>query len=48
MRRTPGCGAGISNEHYVSEPEYMTAVADACRAEYKAIADAVTDRARYG
>jgi 5-methyltetrahydropteroyltriglutamate--homocysteine methyltransferase len=33
-------GAGIRNEHYASEDEYMTAVADACHAEYKAITDA--------
>ena len=33
-------GAGIRNEHYASEDEYMTAVADACRQEYKAITDA--------
>jgi 5-methyltetrahydropteroyltriglutamate--homocysteine methyltransferase len=33
-------GAGIHNLHYSSEEEYMHAVADACREEYKAITDA--------
>lgn len=33
-------GAGARNEHYASEDEYMTAVAEAVREEYKAIADA--------
>ena len=33
-------GAGIRNEHYASEAEYLMAVADACRQEYKAITDA--------
>src|SRR6266852_3592275 len=33
-------GAGIHNLHYNSEEEYMQAVADACRAEYKAVTDA--------
>jgi 5-methyltetrahydropteroyltriglutamate--homocysteine methyltransferase len=33
-------GAGIRNEHYASEDDYMAAVADACREEYKAITDA--------
>ena len=33
-------GAGVRNEHYASEEEYMMAVADACREEYKAITDA--------
>ncbi|HET7883046.1 MAG TPA: cobalamin-independent methionine synthase II family protein [Acetobacteraceae bacterium] len=33
-------GAGIRNEHYASEDDYMTAVADACHEEYKAITDA--------
>jgi len=33
-------GAGIRNEHYASEDEYLMAVADACRQEYKAITDA--------
>jgi 5-methyltetrahydropteroyltriglutamate--homocysteine methyltransferase len=30
-------GAGIPNEHYASEDDYMTAVANACHEEYKAI-----------
>jgi 5-methyltetrahydropteroyltriglutamate--homocysteine methyltransferase len=30
-------GAGVPNEHYASEDDYMTAVADACHEEYKAI-----------
>jgi len=33
-------GAGAHNDYYNSEEEYMTAVADACREEYKAITDA--------
>jgi 5-methyltetrahydropteroyltriglutamate--homocysteine methyltransferase len=33
-------GAGVNNLHYGSEQEYMLAVADACREEYKAITDA--------
>jgi 5-methyltetrahydropteroyltriglutamate--homocysteine methyltransferase len=33
-------GAGVTNEHYQSEDDYMQAVADACREEYKAITDA--------
>jgi 5-methyltetrahydropteroyltriglutamate--homocysteine methyltransferase len=33
-------GAGIRNEHYTNEDDYMMAVADACREEYKAITDA--------
>jgi 5-methyltetrahydropteroyltriglutamate--homocysteine methyltransferase len=33
-------GAGVNNLHYASEQEYMQAVADACREEYKAITDA--------
>ncbi len=33
-------GAGVNNLHYGSEEEYMLAVADACREEYKAITDA--------
>jgi len=33
-------GAGIRNEHYASEDEYMVAVAGACHEEYKAITDA--------
>ena len=33
-------GAGVRNEHYASEEEYMMAVAEACREEYKAITDA--------
>src|SRR5215208_4391141 len=33
-------GAGIHNLHYNSEDEYMLAVADACREEYKTITDA--------
>ncbi|MBV9582805.1 MAG: cobalamin-independent methionine synthase II family protein [Chloroflexi bacterium] len=33
-------GAGVNNQHYSSEDEYMHAVADACREEYKAITDA--------
>jgi 5-methyltetrahydropteroyltriglutamate--homocysteine methyltransferase len=33
-------GAGVNNLHYASEEEYMLAVADACREEYKAITDA--------
>ncbi len=33
-------GAGIHNAYYASEEEYMHAVADACREEYKAITDA--------
>ncbi|HEU0166879.1 MAG TPA: cobalamin-independent methionine synthase II family protein [Chloroflexota bacterium] len=38
-----GClslGAGVWNEYYKSEEEYMTAVAEALREEYKAITDA--------
>jgi 5-methyltetrahydropteroyltriglutamate--homocysteine methyltransferase len=33
-------GAGARNEYYASESEYMTAVAECVRAEYKAITDA--------
>jgi 5-methyltetrahydropteroyltriglutamate--homocysteine methyltransferase len=33
-------GAGVHNLYYNSEDEYMTAVADACHEEYKAITDA--------
>jgi 5-methyltetrahydropteroyltriglutamate--homocysteine methyltransferase len=33
-------GAGVNNQYYPSEQEYMQAVADACREEYKAITDA--------
>jgi 5-methyltetrahydropteroyltriglutamate--homocysteine methyltransferase len=33
-------GAGVRNDYYRSEDEYMQAVADACREEYKAITDA--------
>ena len=33
-------GAAVHNEHYGSEEEYMMAVAEACREEYKAITDA--------
>ena len=33
-------GASVRNEYYNSEEEYMTAVAEACREEYKAITDA--------
>ncbi|HEX5368652.1 MAG TPA: epoxyalkane--coenzyme M transferase, partial [Dehalococcoidia bacterium] len=33
-------GAGVRNEFYGSEEEYMMAVAAACREEYKAITDA--------
>ena len=33
-------GAGIRNEHYASEKDYMMAVAAAIRAEYKVITDA--------
>lgn len=33
-------GAGARNEYYPSEAEYMTAVAEVMRAEYKAITDA--------
>ena len=33
-------GAGFRNEHYKTEDEYMMAVAEACREEYKAITDA--------
>ena len=33
-------GSGIRNEFYPSEEDYMVAVADACREEYKAITDA--------
>lgn len=33
-------GAGIHNLYYANEDEYMMAVADACREEYKAITDA--------
>jgi 5-methyltetrahydropteroyltriglutamate--homocysteine methyltransferase len=33
-------GAGIHNLYYNSEEEYMQAVADACREEYKAVTDA--------
>jgi 5-methyltetrahydropteroyltriglutamate--homocysteine methyltransferase len=33
-------GAGVNNEYYPSEQDYMTAVADACHEEYKAITDA--------
>jgi 5-methyltetrahydropteroyltriglutamate--homocysteine methyltransferase len=33
-------GAGVRNDYYKSEEEYMTAVAEACREEYKAITDA--------
>ena len=33
-------GAGVRNDYYKTEEEYMTAVAEACREEYKAITDA--------
>jgi 5-methyltetrahydropteroyltriglutamate--homocysteine methyltransferase len=33
-------GAGVHNLHYANEEEYMRAVADACREEYKAVTDA--------
>jgi 5-methyltetrahydropteroyltriglutamate--homocysteine methyltransferase len=33
-------GAGVRNEYYASEEEYMTAVAEAMHEEYKAITDA--------
>jgi len=33
-------GAGVVNQHYPTEQDYMQAVADACREEYKAITDA--------
>ena len=33
-------GAGARNEHYGSETEYMTAVADCVREEYRAVTDA--------
>jgi 5-methyltetrahydropteroyltriglutamate--homocysteine methyltransferase len=33
-------GAGVNNQHYNSEEEYMLAVADACREEYKTVTDA--------
>ena len=33
-------GAGVRNDYYKSEEEYMTAVAEACREEYRAITDA--------
>ena len=33
-------GAAVHNEHYGTEEEYMMAVAEACREEYKAITDA--------
>ncbi len=33
-------GAGVRNEHYSNEEEYMMAVAEACREEYKVITDA--------
>lgn len=33
-------GAGVNNQYYASEQEYMTAVADAVHEEYKAITDA--------
>jgi len=33
-------GAGVRNDYYKSEDEYLTAIADACREEYKAITDA--------
>jgi len=33
-------GAGVNNQYYKSEQEYMQAVADACHEEYKAITDA--------
>ena len=33
-------GAGIRNQHYASEEDYMMAVAEAIRTEYKAITDA--------
>jgi len=33
-------GAAVHNGHYGSEEEYMMAVAEACREEYKAITDA--------
>src|SRR3981081_4197832 len=33
-------GAGIHNLYYSSEEDYMHAVADACREEYRAITDA--------
>ncbi len=32
-------GAGVHNEHYGSEEEYMMAVAEACHEEYEAITD---------
>jgi 5-methyltetrahydropteroyltriglutamate--homocysteine methyltransferase len=32
-------GAGVRNDYYKTEEEYMTAVAEACREEYKAITD---------
>ena len=32
-------GAGVHNEHYSNEEEYMMAVAEACREEYKAVTD---------
>src|SRR4029453_9339032 len=32
--------AGVNNQHYRTEEEYMTAVADAVREEYKAVTDA--------
>jgi 5-methyltetrahydropteroyltriglutamate--homocysteine methyltransferase len=33
-------GAGVRNDYYKTEEEYMAAVAEACREEYKAITDA--------
>src|SRR5580704_11451461 len=36
----PSLGAGARNEYYSSEEEYMTAVAEVVREEYKAITDA--------
>ena len=33
-------GPGVRNEHYSSKEEYMMAVAEACREEYKTITDA--------
>ena len=33
-------GAGVRNEYYATEEQYMMAVAEACREEYKAITDA--------
>ncbi|HLF78242.1 MAG TPA: cobalamin-independent methionine synthase II family protein [Dehalococcoidia bacterium] len=33
-------GAGVRNDYYKTEDEYLMAVADACREEYKAITDA--------